>query len=81
MVFFIIGLFSRTTNSLKVAVTSVFICYLIEFLQLYQAERINAVRSNKLGALVLGSGFLWSDLICYTFVGITGFCLLLKNNL
>ncbi len=75
MVFFIMGFLFPTTNSQKVAITSVFICYLIEFLQLYQAEWITAVRSNKLGALVLGSGFLWSDVICYTFGGITGYVL------
>jgi len=75
MVFFIIGFLFQTKNSLKVALVSVFICYLIEFLQLYQAEWINAVRSSTLGALVLGSGFLWSDIICYTFGGITGYLL------
>lgn len=75
MVFFIIGFLFPTKNSLKVALVSVFICYLIEFLQLYQAEWINAVRSSTLGALVLGSGFLWSDIICYTFGGITGYLL------
>ncbi len=75
MVFFIIGFLFNTSTSLKVAITSVLICFLIEFFQLYQADWINAVRSTKLGALVLGNGFLWSDIICYTFGGITGYVL------
>lgn len=40
--------------------------YCIEISQLYQADWINAVRDNTLGALVLGRGFLWSDMVCYT---------------
>ena len=43
--------------------------YLIECCQLYQAPWINALRGTRLGGLVLGHGFLWSDLLCYT-VGI-----------
>jgi hypothetical protein len=44
---------------------------LIELSQLYQADWIVAVRANRLAALVLGHGFLWSDLCCYA-VGVTG---------
>lgn len=40
--------------------------YCIEISQLYQANWINAVRSTTPGALVLGHGFLWSDMVCYT---------------
>ena len=40
--------------------------FAVEFSQLYQAGWINAVRETHLGALVLGRGFLWSDLACYT---------------
>lgn len=42
----------------------------IEFSQLYHAPWIDAVRSTTIGHLVLGTGFLWSDLICYA-AGIT----------
>lgn len=44
-------------------------CFVIEFSQLYQAGWINAVRNTTIGALVLGKGFLWIDLVRYT-VGI-----------
>lgn len=40
--------------------------FAIEISQLYQAQWINNIRSTTLGALILGHGFLWSDLICYT---------------
>jgi Protein of unknown function (DUF2809) len=44
--------------------------YGIEISQLYQADWINAIRHTKLGGLVLGFGFLWSDLLMYT-IGIS----------
>lgn len=50
----------------QVAIFSLLFCFAIELSQLYQAPWINAIRSNTLGALVLGSGFLWSDLLAYT---------------
>ena len=37
----------------------------IEVGQLYHAPWIDAVRDTRLGGLVLGFGFLWSDLACY----------------
>lgn len=40
--------------------------FLIELSQLYRAPWIDAVRANRLAALVLGHGFLASDLACYT---------------
>lgn len=42
-------------------------CYLIEISQLYHAPWIDTVRSTRLGGLVLGFGFLWSDLLAYSF--------------
>lgn len=41
----------------------------IEISQLYQAPWINNIRLTTLGSLILGHGFLFSDLICY-FIGI-----------
>lgn len=40
-------------------------CFVIEFSQLYQSDWINTIRTTTLGALILGSGFLWTDLGCY----------------
>lgn len=47
------------------AIIALAICFAIELLQLYQADWINAIRLTLPGRLVLGSGFLWSDLLVY----------------
>ena len=45
------------------AVVALSFCFFIELTQLYQADWINALRHTTLGGLVLGSGFLWSDIL------------------
>jgi hypothetical protein len=50
-------------------IATILFSYCIEISQLYQADWINAIRHTKLGGLVLGFGFLWSDLLMY-FIGI-----------
>ena len=47
------------------AVAALLFCFAIEFSQLYQAPWINDLRHTLFGRLVLGQGFLWSDLLCY----------------
>ena len=37
----------------------------VEISQLYRAPWLDAIRRTLPGALVLGYGFLWSDLACY----------------
>jgi hypothetical protein len=37
----------------------------IELSQLYHAPWIDSIRQTRMGGLVLGFGFLWSDLACY----------------
>ena len=37
----------------------------IEISQLYHAPWIDSIRRTTLGGLILGFGFLWSDLACY----------------
>lgn len=56
-------LFVRMGRSVSFGVALVF-SYLIEISQLYHAPWINAIRGTTLGGLVLGFGFLWSDLVC-----------------
>jgi hypothetical protein len=48
-----------------VVIVSLLFCIAIEFSQLYKAPWINDLRHTLLGRLVLGQGFLWSDLLCY----------------
>lgn len=47
----------------------------IEFSQFYQADWINAIRATRVGGLILGYTFLWSDLLSYT-VGVSAGALL-----
>ncbi|MBU3087865.1 DUF2809 domain-containing protein [Clostridium gasigenes] len=49
-----------------IALISLIFSWGIEISQLYQGKLINVIRQTTLGALVLGRGFLFSDLVCYT---------------
>lgn len=69
MVYFGIRFLFSSASIFKAATISLFFSYCIEISQLYQTDWANAVRSNVLGALIFGHGFLWSDMVCYT-VGI-----------
>ncbi len=75
MIFFIIGFIFTDFSSLKIALISIGICYIIELSQFYEANWILEIRKNKLGGLLLGYGFLWSDLISYFVGGVLGFSL------
>jgi len=44
----------------------------VELSQLYHAPWIDSIRATRLGGLVLGYGFLWSDLLCYTLGALGG---------
>lgn len=66
MMFFIVKFFFIRLSHFKTAIISLFICYSIEFSQLYSSPWINNIRNTTLGALVLGHGFLWSDMAAYT---------------
>ena len=72
MIFFIIGFIFTDLSSLKIALISIGICYIIELSQFYEANWIVEFRNNKLGGLILGYGFLWSDLISYLVGGVLG---------
>lgn len=78
MMFLMVKFLLIHTDDRKIGVISLSICFLIEFSQLYDAAWINQIRNNTFGALVLGRGFLWSDLLAYT-VG-TLVCVLLSKS-
>ncbi len=42
------------------------VSFLVELSQLWRPPFLEALRATTLGGLVLGYGFLWSDLVCYT---------------
>ncbi|WP_042146643.1 DUF2809 domain-containing protein [Paucisalibacillus sp. EB02] len=66
MVYFGFRLFLVRGNMIKVVILSFLFSYGIEFSQLYQEEWINQIRSHSLGALILGRGFLFIDLVRYS---------------
>jgi len=83
MVYFILAFLFPRKSSLKIALLCVLSCYAIEFSQLYQADWINEIRNTRLGGLILGYGFLWSDLLSYLAGALAGLgmeLLTLKEN-
>ena len=66
MIFLGIGIVFPTVKTSIIAFVVLTFAFGIEFLQLYNGEFINSLRQTFFGMVVLGSGFLWSDFICYT---------------
>lgn len=48
------------------AILAVLFAFAIEILQLVQIPWIDAIRYTKIGGLILGYGFKFSDLVCYS---------------
>ena len=65
MVFLIFGFIFPKQNSLRIAFVSISFCFIIEISQLYHAPWIDSIRANSLGGLILGFGFMWTDLVAY----------------
>ena len=66
MVFFLFGLIFRTRETRFIATLALLFSFIIEVSQLYHAQWIDSLRHTRLGGLVLGFGFLWSDLVSYS---------------
>jgi hypothetical protein len=60
-----LGVLLPRASTRRVALLATAFSVLVELSQLYHASWIDAVRRTTLGGLVLGFGFLWSDLACY----------------
>jgi glycopeptide antibiotics resistance protein len=69
MIFFLFGLLFRTRSTRWVTAGALLFSFSIEISQLYHSQWIDLLRKTRIGGLVLGYGFLWSDLLSYT-VGI-----------
>lgn len=65
MIFIGVGFIFRSAQTKFIALFSLVFCYIIEFSQLYHASWIDQIRETTLGGLILGYGFLWSDLLAY----------------
>ncbi len=80
MTFFLIGLIFPAVRTRNVWLMAMVLTYGIEVSQLYQADWINSIRHTPIGGLILGYGFLWSDLLCYL-CGISAGALIERNIL
>ncbi|MBO9699876.1 MAG: DUF2809 domain-containing protein [Sporocytophaga sp.] len=66
MIYFGIAfIFNRRSLSF-IAMLSLAFCYCIEISQFYHAPWIDEIRHTRIGALILGFAFLWSDILAYT---------------
>lgn len=65
MVFFLFGLMFRGINTRWIIAMAFLFSFSVEISQLYHSPWIDTLRHTKLGGLVLGYGFLWSDLVSY----------------
>jgi hypothetical protein len=66
MLVFFIAIFLAPRQPLPVvALAALGFALLMECSQLYQAQWINVLRATRIGGLLLGHGFLWSDVVCY----------------
>ena len=65
MVFVGLAMLAPRWSTARVATTALALSVAIEVSQLYHAPWIDRIRDTTPGALVLGYGFLWSDLACH----------------
>jgi hypothetical protein len=65
MVFVGLAILAPRSSTARLATTALALSVAIEVSQLYHASWIDQIRDTTPGALVLGYGFLWSDLACY----------------
>lgn len=67
MIYFGVRFLFTDLKNKKCAVIALAICYCIELLQLNDAEWMIELRKTLFGRYVLGQGFLWSDILAYSF--------------
>lgn len=65
MIYFMLKFIFINLPMKKIAIIGILFCFAIEFSQLYHSTWIDNIRATTLGGLVLGYGFLWSDLAAY----------------
>ena len=65
MVFLILGFVVPGARTVVLAGAALGIAFAVEFSQLCEADWLNRVRATRVGALVLGKGWVASDLLCY----------------
>lgn len=66
MIYFGIAFILNRRSLSFIAMLSLAFCYCIEISQFYHAPWIDEIRHTRIGALMLGFAFLWSDIFAYT---------------
>jgi hypothetical protein len=64
-IFLAIGILLPSQSTSRTALLALLLAFSIEAGELYHAHWIDAIRATRLGGLLLGYSFLWSDLVCY----------------
>ena len=70
MVVWLLALLWPRAATSRLALGALAIAVTVELTQLYRAPWLDAIRATNVGALILGQGFLPSDLVCYA-VGVS----------
>jgi len=65
MVFLGIGIMFPIWSTLLVSVTALLFSFSIELSQLYHSTWVEQIRRTRVGGLILGYDYMWSDLLCY----------------
>ena len=77
MFLFLMRIFFSSTALFKLALFTYALGVADEVLQLYQAPWIQSIRHTRVGGLLLGFGFLWSDIVCYAIGTFIAFVMIL----
>ncbi|MFD2934429.1 ribosomal maturation YjgA family protein [Spirosoma flavum] len=72
MVFFGLAFTIKRWPVKTILLVTLLFSFSIEITQLYHAPWIDNVRATRLGGLVLGFTFVWSDLLCYSVGAMAG---------
>lgn len=67
LVYWLLAILFLRMRPVVLAFATIAISFAVEISQLYHPQWLDAARSSGVGALVLGHGFVWSDLVCYVF--------------
>jgi hypothetical protein len=65
LVFWLLAIVWRRASPIRLGFVAATIAFIVEFSQLFHSGWIDSLRATAVGGLILGSGFLWSDLACY----------------
>ncbi len=73
MIYFLTRMLFINWSKKKSASIGLLFCFIIEVSQLYHSNWIDAIRKTAIGGLILGYGFLYSDLASYLLGIILGY--------